>query len=71
MTGLKLYVVAQPTWALRLSNEELSDEFGAALQHNWENSPGLSRRLDVLSGEIGRRERAGQWTEADWMIESK
>jgi hypothetical protein len=51
----------RPAWVLRLSNAELSDAFEAAL-----DAHALERRLDVLSDEIGRREREGSWTEKDW-----
>lgn len=33
--------------------------------------PGIVRRLDVLGDEISRRERIGQWTEEDWMLDPR
>ena len=65
--GRRCTMIRQPTWALHLSNRELVDALGAALQQDWRNNPGLPHRLDVIGDEISRRERAGQWTEADWM----
>jgi hypothetical protein len=61
-----------PAWVLRLTNEQLSDAFDsafAASETRW-GEPNMMRRLDVLSGEIGRRELAGTWTEDDWKVKT-
>jgi hypothetical protein len=59
----------RPTWVLQLTNAELIDTFGAAYDATETrcDDPNLIRRLDALSDEIGRRERAGMLTEEDWI----
>jgi len=57
----------RPTWVMRLTNAELSAEFDAAYNVANMGNLGVIPRLDVLNDEISRRERAGQWTEEDWI----
>jgi hypothetical protein len=53
----------QPTWVLRLTNDELlKAHFAAMLEAGGDES----RRVDVLQNEIVRRHSSGTLTWAEW-----
>jgi hypothetical protein len=61
-----------PTWVLKLTNDELGGALDAAHQEagkRW-GQPNMMRRLEVLGDEISRRENLGTWTEEDWRMKS-
>jgi hypothetical protein len=60
---------ANPAWVLQLTNADLIDALGTALEarETRNDAPDLMRRLDILSEEISRRESSGMLTENDWI----
>jgi hypothetical protein len=62
----------RPTWVLQLTNAQLIDAFGTALdaRETRDDAPDLIRRMDVLSDEISRRECDGTLTGDDWKVKA-
>jgi hypothetical protein len=63
----------RPTWVLQLTNADLTDAFGTALdaRETRNDAPDLMRRLDVLSEEISRRNWSGMLTDDDWVDDGR
>jgi hypothetical protein len=61
-----------PTWVLQLTNADLIDALGTALEarETRNDAPDLMRRLDILSEEISKRECSGMLTEDDWKVKA-
>jgi hypothetical protein len=66
---VRIWNLFRPAWVLQLTNADLIDAFGTALEarETRNDAPDLMRRLDILSEEISRRERSGMLTENDWI----
>jgi hypothetical protein len=64
--GMTVKVLGTPTWLTALSNRQVVEHYGAAINAEGPgDDPGLNRRIEMLSDQIRRRRSIGQMVDDD------